>query len=61
MTQMHKTNDSKFSYPKSALSFNIIIECGLKLPSAQLIPCKTLSFNIIIECGLKHLLNTIPL
>ena len=35
MTQMHKTNDSKFSYPKSALSFNIIIECGLKPNSGQ--------------------------
>ena len=36
---MHKTNDSKFSYHKSALSFNIIIGYGLKHNHPPLVQC----------------------
>jgi hypothetical protein len=51
---MHKTNDSKFFYPKSALSSKIIIGCGLKLAELHINLCVSLSHPAKIGCGLKH-------
>ena len=53
LTRFDKLNDSKDSYPKSALSSSLIAGCGLKLESWIEQNIVKLSSSLIAGCGLK--------